>query len=217
MISDTYLQPPRNNHVNPDHIIPLSPPGRPPFQRYHSTSTLPATPRTPFAPVDEKNPPPRPAGQDGLQPYLGLLPRLILVTLIPALLPLILTIAHLLQNRSSTAALANTLKDSVLSACNGLADGAASIQTLPRYMAMQTNKVAVLATQASILAVGAGLIDCITIIERVIEFIIDTYRSLLMCTIQLAVQGVLDILIDAVQTVRYKYMLHLSLLTADFG
>lgn len=200
MSSDTYLQPPRNNHVNPDHIIPLSPPGRPPFERYHTASTLPATPRTPYAPVDEKNRT-AVAGERGLQPYLGLLPRLLLVTLIPALLPLILSIAHLLQNRSSTAALADTLKNSVLSACNGLADGAASIQTLPRYMAMQTNKAAVLATQASILAVGAGLIDCITIIEKVIEFIIDTYRSLLMCTIQLAVQGVLDILIEAVQTI----------------
>ncbi len=66
---------------------------------------------------------------------------------------------------------------------------------------MQTNDEVVRATQASILALGAALIDSITIIETVLTFVLDTYRSMLLCTIELAVRGTLDILIGAVEVV----------------
>lgn len=66
---------------------------------------------------------------------------------------------------------------------------------------MQTNQEAIRATQASILAIGTMLMDAIAIIEAVVNFIVDTYRSMLLCTIELAVRGTLEILISAVQTV----------------
>lgn len=66
---------------------------------------------------------------------------------------------------------------------------------------MQTNQEAIRATQASILAIGTMLMDAITIIEVVVNFIVDTYRSMLLCTIELAVRGTLEILISAVQAV----------------
>jgi len=66
---------------------------------------------------------------------------------------------------------------------------------------MQTNDEVVRATQASILAVGAAMIDSITIIETVVTFVLDTYRSMLLCTIELAVRGTLDILVGAVELV----------------
>jgi len=193
------LAPPQPGYINPDHIVPLSPPIRPPFAHYHSSSTLPPTPFTPYPPRPSAPAPAAPTTP--LKPYLTLPPRLLLTTLTPALLPLILTIAHLIQNRSSTASLAASLKSSVLSACSGLATGAASIQALPRYLAMQTNDEVVRATQASILAVGAAMIDSITIIETVVTFVLDTYRSMLLCTIELAVRGTLDILVGAVELV----------------
>lgn len=66
---------------------------------------------------------------------------------------------------------------------------------------MQTNEQAVRATQASILAIGAVLGDCVTIIEVVVTFIVDTYRSLLLCTIELVVRGTLEVVIEAVKQV----------------
>ena len=72
---------------------------------------------------------------------------------------------------------------------------------------MQTNEEMIKATQASVLAVGEGLMDVITIVETVLNFMVDTYRSFLLCTIQFAVQGVLDVLIDAVQLVSLLDML----------
>lgn len=71
---------------------------------------------------------------------------------------------------------------------------------------MQTNQEAIRATQASILAIGTMLMDAITIIEAVVNFIVDTYRSMLLCTIELAVRGTLEILISAVQNVSRKLL-----------
>ncbi|KAL7421046.1 plasma membrane fusion protein prm1 [Cryptotrichosporon argae] len=192
-----YLAPPKASFVNPDHVIPISPPPRPPFQHYLSSETLPATPRTPWAAASTSSP----GSPRQLRPFLSLVPRLLLTTVSPCLLPLILTIAHLIQTRSSTATLASELKSVLSSACSGIATGAASLVSLPRYLAMQTNDEVVRTTQASILAIGAALIDCITIIEEVITFIVDTYRSVLLCTIELAVRGTLDILIYVVEVI----------------
>ncbi|ORY24192.1 hypothetical protein BCR39DRAFT_582344 [Naematelia encephala] len=197
-MSDQHLAPPRPGFINPEDTVPLSPPHRPPFAHYHSSTSLPATPRTPYPP---SNIPSQPTSSSTLTPYLTLPPRLLLTTLSPALLPLILTIAHLIANRSSTASLASSLKSSVLSACAGLATGAASLQTMPRYLAMQTNAAAIQAGQATIIGIGTALMDVVTILEVVLNFMVDTYRSMLMCTIELAVRGTLEILIGAVQTI----------------
>jgi hypothetical protein len=188
------LQVPRPGYLNPDYQVPLSPPPRPPFSHYQSSSTLPATPHSAYV-ATTFTPKPR------LPPYLTLPYRIFLTMLTPALIPILLTVAHLIQNRNSTATLAASLKSSVLSACSGLAKGAASIQNLPRYLAMQTNDEVIRGTQATILAIGSALMDCITIIETVVMFMVDTYRSMLLCTIELAVRGSLEVVISAVQTV----------------
>jgi hypothetical protein len=205
-MADDHLAPPHASYVNPDYTVPLTPPSRPPFAHYHSSSTLPATPQTPYPLGADPNRPdaitPNPP-TSALREFLGLRARILLTTLSPALLPLALTIAHLIQNRSSTASLAASLKGSLLAACSGLATGAAGLLTIPRYLAMQTNEQAIRTTQASILAIGAAIGDCVTIIEVVVTFIVDTYRSLLLCTIELVVRGTLEILIQAVKTVSF--------------
>ncbi|ODN97311.1 plasma membrane fusion protein PRM1 [Cryptococcus wingfieldii CBS 7118] len=188
-----HLQAP--TRINPEEVIPLSPPIRPPFVQY-SSSPLPPTPHTPYSPAPLQQ---RPTSMP-LRPYLALLPRIILTFCSPCLLPMILTIAHLIQNRSSTASLASSLKSSLLSACSGLAKGAASVQAIPRYLAMQTNQEAVRATQATILAVGTMLMDAIQIIEAVVNFIVDTYRSLLLCTIELAISDSVTSTLNSVRT-----------------
>ncbi|WVR08903.1 hypothetical protein IAU60_005962 [Kwoniella sp. DSM 27419] len=192
---------PLQSSSDPGIIIPLTPSSRPPFSHYNSSSALPATPRTPYRPQEPPEPSDMAHATTGLRPYLSLWPRLLLTLFSPCLLPIMLTIGHMVQNRSSTASLAASLRQSVLSACAELAKGAASIQTMPRYLAMQTNDEVIRATQASIRAIGAMLMDAVTIIEVVVNFIVDTYRSLLLCTIELAVRGTLEILIAAVQVI----------------
>jgi hypothetical protein len=139
--------------------------------------------------------------RDELKPFLGLAPRLWLTAFNPGFLPLIFTIASVAATRKSTNELAAQLKNSVLDACAQIAAGAGTLQALPRYLAMQTNAEVLRATRATVLAVGSGIMHSITVIEVVLNFIVDTYRSLLLCTIQLVVTGSLELLISAVQTV----------------
>ncbi|WWC72883.1 uncharacterized protein I206_106847 [Kwoniella pini CBS 10737] len=194
------LHPPqRNNNPNPDHIIPLTPQVRPPFSHYQSSSTLPITPQTPYSPQRTTSTTLEKSTE--LKSYLSLPPRILLTFLSPCLLPIILTISHMINNRQSTASLAISLKESMFAACNGLAKGAASIQTMPRYLAIQTNQEVIRATQASILTIGNLLMDSVTTIEVVVEFIVDTYRSMLLCTIELAIRGTLEIVIGAVEVI----------------
>lgn len=49
--------------------------------------------------------------------------------------------------------------------------------------------------------------DSLTIIEKVIGFMIDTYRSLLMCTIEFVVRGTLAVVIGVVQAVSTRFVL----------
>lgn len=207
MSNQDFLAPPHRTYTNPEYIVPLTPPStRPPFSHYNTSTPLPHTPND----MDRyKSPPPPPLAPapayinygTRLRPHLTLAPRLLLTTLSPALIPLILTIAHLISNRSSTVDMANILRASMLSACSGLAKGAAALQTLPRYLAMQTNEEMVRAAQATIKGIGSVLIDVVTIVEKVVDFMLDTYRSLLMCTIELAVRGILELMIGAVKGV----------------
>lgn len=111
------------------------------------------------------------------------------------------TVAHLVQTRASTATLAANLKHDVLSACGGLATGASILQSIPRYLAMQTNAELLRAARQTVMGVGLALMDIILVIEAVLKFVIDMYRSLLMCVIQLVVQGTLSVLIGAVEAV----------------
>lgn len=98
----------------------------------------------------------------------------------------------------------------MLAACSGLAKGAATLQTLPRYLAMQTNEEMVRAVQATIRGIGSVLIDVVTVVEEVVGFMLDTYRSLLMCTIELAVRGILELMIGAVKGVSRLLMTFLK-------
>jgi hypothetical protein len=215
MSNQDYLAPPHRTYINPDHIVPLTPPSNPPFSHYNSPTPLPNTPNDM---ARYKSPPPPLMASapeyvnygTRLRPHLTLAPRLLLTTLSPAIIPLILTIAHLSANRSSTQDTAETLRGSMLAACSGLAKGAATLQTLPRYLAMQTNEEMVRAAQATIRGIGSVLIDVVTIVEEVVNFMLDTYRSLLMCTIELAVRGVLELMIGAVKGVSLLILLDLQ-------
>ncbi|KAL1407522.1 plasma membrane fusion protein prm1 [Vanrija albida] len=175
---------------------PLTPPPlHPGYYDEQRNSVLPPTPHTPF--VERRPLPPSP----GLRPYLSLGPRLLLSVFSPALVPLMFTVAHLIQTRSSTATLAANLKHDVLSVCGGLASGISVLQSIPRYLAMQTNAELLRASRQTVMGVGRALMDIIQVIEAVLKFLIDMYRSLLMCVIQLVVQGTLSVLIGAVDAI----------------
>lgn len=136
-----------------------------------------------------------------LRPYLGRNSRVALTIFALPLIMLLLTTIHLISSASATQSLADSYRNQLLSSCNGIQTGFASLHSLPRYLALQTNEELIKAVQASILGLGVILAISITIMETVINFLIDIYRSLLMCTIELAVRGTLEVVIGAVRVV----------------
>lgn len=72
---------------------------------------------------------------------------------------------------------------------------------MPRYMAIATNKQFADAANGSINAARATLVMSLTMMEAIINFIIDLYRSTFLCFLELVVRGGLALLIGAVNEV----------------
>ena len=69
-------------------------------------------------------------------------------------------------------------------------------------MAEGTNKQIADAVNGTMDAARATLVLSLTILEGVINFVIDIYRSTFFCFLELVVRGGLSVLIGAVQEVR---------------
>jgi hypothetical protein len=101
----------------------------------------------------------------------------------------------------------------LLTSCKAAEHAATAAASLPRFMAVGTNKQIVEAVNGTMNGAREALILALTIMEAVINFIIDTYRSTFLCFVELAVRGGLAILIGAVQEVRSCQLQQTSSLT----
>ena len=114
----------------------------------------------------------------------------------------LLFIAFRLQISSDSAqdAVANA-KSNLLTSCKAAEKAATVAASLPRYMAIGTNKQIASAVNGTMNAARATLVLSLTILEAVINFAIDIYRSTFFCFLELVVRGGLSLLIGAVQEV----------------
>lgn len=144
----------------------------------------------------------RPAHTTSLKPYLTL-PQLFSLTWLAYPVLSLLFVAFRLQISSADAqnAVADA-KGSLLTSCKAAETAAASAASLPRFLAQGTNAQIVDAVNGTLNGARAALILSLTIMEAVIEFIVDMYRSTLFCFIELVVRGALSLLISASQEVR---------------
>lgn len=69
-------------------------------------------------------------------------------------------------------------------------------------MALATNDSIIDAVNASMKAAQEALILSLTIMEALINFVVDTYRSTFLCFLELVVGGGLSLIIGATQEVR---------------
>lgn len=72
---------------------------------------------------------------------------------------------------------------------------------MPRVMAIATNEQFVDAVNGSLNGVRYVLTTSLTVMEAIINFIVDLYRSTLLCFLELVVRGGLSIILGAVQEV----------------
>jgi hypothetical protein len=92
-------------------------------------------------------------------------------------------------------------KDNLLTSCKAAEHAATAAASLPRFMAIGTNKQIVDAVNGTMNGARETLILALTIMEAIINFIIDIYRSTFLCFLELVIRGGLAILIGAVQEV----------------
>jgi len=158
-------------------------------------------------PVRWMSPPPvydstSPVSNSGLTPYLQLSHILSLTWLAYPVLSLVF-IAFRIQLSSDSAqkAVANA-KGDLLAGCLAAQRAASSAASMPRFMAAATNAQIVDAVNASMNGAREALILSLTVMEAIINFLVDTYRSTFLCFLELAVRGGLSLIIGATQEVR---------------
>ncbi|KAH7920153.1 hypothetical protein BV22DRAFT_1199109 [Leucogyrophana mollusca] len=136
-----------------------------------------------------------------LTPYLQLPYILSLTWLAYPILSLVFVIFRLqLSSASSQSAVANA-RDDLLTACQAAEQAATAATSMPRYMAIATNQQFADAVNGTMNGARAALILALTIMEAIINFLIDIYRSTFLCFLELVVVGGLDLLISAVQEI----------------
>ncbi|GAA5951636.1 hypothetical protein JCM3765_005989 [Sporobolomyces pararoseus] len=142
---------------------------------------------------------PRSIPRRQLHPYLGPQARLSLSWLSQHFLALLLVLIALGFLLSSIPVLVKDGKATLTAACSGV-EGAANVAvSLPHYMADGVNEL----NSKTISAVtnGAGTVLDLTLqaLEALIIFMIDTYRSLFLCLLDLVVHGSLTLLVHAIE------------------
>jgi hypothetical protein len=104
----------------------------------------------------------------------------------------------------------NNAKDDLLTGCLAAQKAASSAASMPRFMALATNEQITDAVNASMDAAREALILSLTIMEAVINFVVDIYRSTFLCFLELVVGGGLSLIIGATQEIN-------SFLTSTFS
>jgi K+-transporting ATPase A subunit len=139
-----------------------------------------------------------------LKPYLQL-PHLLSLTWLAYPILSLLFVAFRLQLSSAASqdAIANA-KGNLLTSCKAAEQAATAAASMPRYMAVATNQQFADAANGTMNAAREALVLALTVMETIINFIVDIYRSTFLCFLELVVRGGLAILIGAVQEVYFK-------------
>jgi hypothetical protein len=111
-----------------------------------------------------------------------------------------------LSSESAQTAITNAKAD-LLTGCLAAQKAASSAASMPRFMALATNDQINDAVNASMEAARESLILTLTIMEAIINFIVDIYRSTFLCFLELVVRGGLSLIIGATQEVRLASLL----------
>ncbi|KZT22231.1 hypothetical protein NEOLEDRAFT_1164276 [Neolentinus lepideus HHB14362 ss-1] len=147
-----------------------------------------------------------------LKPYLQL-PHLLSLTWLAYPILSLLFIAFRLELSSASAqdAVSNA-KGDLLTSCKAAEQAATAAASMPRYMAQATNAQIADAVNGTMNGARAALVLSLTVMEAIINFLIDIYRSTFLCFLELLIRGTLSVLIAAVQDISNFVQSSLSLI-----
>lgn len=133
-----------------------------------------------------------------LRPYLQL-PHLLSLTWLayPIVSLAFVAFRIYLSLGSANDAIANA-KNNLLASCRAAETAATSAASMPRYLAIASNEQFVDAVNGTLNAAREALVLALTAMEAIVNFIIDTYRSTLLCFLELIVRTAFELLLGAV-------------------
>ncbi|KAL0072256.1 plasma membrane fusion protein prm1 [Marasmius tenuissimus] len=134
-----------------------------------------------------------------LRPYLELRHYLSLTWLAYPILSLFFVAFRLQISLGSAQDSIASAKANLISSCKAAERAATSAASMPRFMALATNEQFADTVNASLNAARAALVLSLTVMEAIINFIIDLYRSTFLCFLELVIRGGLAIIIGAVK------------------
>ena len=124
-----------------------------------------------------------------LTPYLTLPYILSLTWLAYPIISLLFVAFRLAISSSAAEDSVEDAKTNLLASCAAAEKAATAAASLPRYMAVGTNKQIAAAVNGTMNAARATLVLSLTIVEGIINFVIDIYRSTFLCFVELVVRG----------------------------
>ena len=140
-----------------------------------------------------------------LKPYLELRHYLSLTWLAYPIMSLLFVAFRLQISLGSAQDNIASAKANLISSCKAAERAATSAASMPRFMALATNEQFADTVNATLNAARATLILSLTVMEAIINFIIDLYRSTFLCFLELVIRGGLAIIIGAVKEVRRHF------------
>jgi hypothetical protein len=164
----------------------------------HDAAQQGSTPRRSLSRTNttEYRPPTEP-----LPPYLTSRPLLCLTLLSPPILALLLALFTLTLLATQATGSVAAAKREILAGCTAAERASRVLDHVPALMREQGEKALKKAVEGGVSGVGVVLMLAITIIQEVLKFLVDTFRSTYMCCLELVIFGALAILIGAIKEV----------------
>ncbi|KAK0455543.1 uncharacterized protein EV420DRAFT_1310765 [Desarmillaria tabescens] len=134
-----------------------------------------------------------------LKPYLELPHLYSLTWLAYPILSLFFIAFRLYSSLESSQDSIASAKSTLLASCKAAEKAATATASMPRYLAVATNEQYADAINGTLQLARATLVVALTMMEAIINFIIDIYQSTLLCFVELVVRGGLAILSAAVK------------------
>lgn len=136
-----------------------------------------------------------------LQPWLGLRARMFLSPISVALISLLLVASRLIMSSSDIDDSVSSAKTKLLSSCTAVEHTASLAASFPHFLAGTTNAQLAKSVTATVHGAGRVFDLSITAIEKILIYIVDSYKSLFLCFMELLVRGSLAVLMEAVQLI----------------
>ncbi|PWN52083.1 hypothetical protein IE53DRAFT_367513 [Violaceomyces palustris] len=142
-----------------------------------------------------------PSTDGPLQPWLGLKARLALAPVSTVLVSLVFVMMRLLMSTDDVDSNVDAAKTKLLGACKGAEIASSVAASLPHSMADSANQRTEKSVEGTVQEAGRLLYLGVVAIEAILVYLVDSYRSMYLCFIELLVRGTLSVLISAVEII----------------